>query len=148
MPDQRADLEAAVLGFSALVVAGDSYRLAAADHFGLNVVETHAISYLDAYGPMAQTRLAGLMDLSGGAVTGLVDRLERSGTARRSVDPHDRRRHRVELTPRATAMLAESRSALARAFEPFASDTLQVLVEALPRLAAGVTEEAGRLRGT
>ena len=146
MPDSRADLDAAVLGFSALVVAGDSYRLAAAGHFGLSVVDTHAVSYLDAYGPMTQTRLAGPMDLSGGAVTGLVDRLERSGAARRSVDPHDRRRHRVELTEQAITLLGESRRGMARAFEPFTPETVAVLVEALPILAAGVHREAERLR--
>ena len=146
MPHARADLDAAVLAFSALTVAGDSYRLAAAEYFGLNVVETHAISYLDAYGPMTQTRLARLMNLTGGAMTGLVDRLERSGTARRGADPDDRRRHRIELTERAVEMLAESRDGLVRAFDQFEPDTLHVLADALPLLAAGVTREADRLR--
>lgn len=141
-----ADVEAAVLGFSALVVAADSYRRAAADYFGLNVVETHAISYLDAYGPMPQSRLARLMDLTGGAVTGLVDRLERLGTARRTADPTDRRRHRVELTEKTAEILVESRTGLARAFERFEPETLKVLVHALPTLAVGVTAEADALR--
>jgi DNA-binding MarR family transcriptional regulator len=37
--------------------------------------------------------------LTSGAVTGVVDRLERAGFARRVPDPADRRRVKVEVTP-------------------------------------------------
>jgi DNA-binding MarR family transcriptional regulator len=37
--------------------------------------------------------------LTGGAITGVIDRLERAGFARRASDPTDRRRVRVEVTP-------------------------------------------------
>jgi DNA-binding MarR family transcriptional regulator len=135
-----------VLALSALIVAADSYRLAAANHFRLGVVDTHAISYLDAHGPMAQTALAKLMGLTSAGATGVVDRLEQTGTARRGTDPHDRRRHRIELTDRARQILAESRVGLARVFDGLDPASLDALVEDLPALAAALDRETERLR--
>lgn len=43
--------------------------------------------------------LAVEVGLTSGAVTGVVDRLERAGFARRVPDPADRRRVKVEVTP-------------------------------------------------
>ncbi|HEY0238391.1 MAG TPA: MarR family transcriptional regulator [Friedmanniella sp.] len=146
MPEVEPDRQPAVLALSGLIVAADSYRLAAANHFGLGVVDTHAISYLDAHGPMAQTALAKLMGLTSAGATGVVDRLEQAGTARRGIDPQDRRRHRIELTDRAREMLAESRTGLARVFDGLDRATLDTLVEDLPALAAGLARESERLR--
>jgi DNA-binding MarR family transcriptional regulator len=42
--------------------------------------------------PMAAGRLARLAELSTGAVTGVLDRLERRGLVRRMPDPYDRRK--------------------------------------------------------
>src|SRR5262249_45506440 len=42
--------------------------------------------------PMTAGRIAELSGLSTGAVTGVIDRLERAGYVRRVRDPHDRRK--------------------------------------------------------
>lgn len=136
----------AVAGLSAVIIAANGYRLAASEHFHLDVVETHAIGYLNARGPMSQSQLARLIGLSGGAVTGLVDRLERRGTARRVVDDHDRRRNRIELTDQARKILAESDASLARTFDHLAPDVVQTLIKALPQLAEGLDREAQAMR--
>lgn len=49
-------------------------------------------------GPLTAGRIAELSGLSTGAVTGVIDRLERAGYVRRVRDPHDRRKVLVELT--------------------------------------------------
>lgn len=48
---------------------------------------------------MTPSRLAELSDLTSGAVTGVLDRLERAGYLRREPDPEDRRRLLVRLDP-------------------------------------------------
>jgi DNA-binding MarR family transcriptional regulator len=135
-----------VVGLTSVIVAAQGYRLAAADHFGLDLVETHVIGNLDAHGPMSQGRLAQLLGLTSGGVTGVVDRLENAGTVRRVADPHDRRRRRIELTERARRILVERNETLARTFTGLEPEVVQTLVDALPRLAAGLDREAAALR--
>jgi DNA-binding MarR family transcriptional regulator len=55
---------------------------------------------LEREGSVAAGRLAEVLGLTSGAITTVLDRLERSGYARRVHDPDDRRRVLVELTPR------------------------------------------------
>ena len=140
------DRASAVSALAAVIVAGHGYRLAAAEHFGLDLVETHVIGYLDACGPMNQGRLAQHLGVTSGGVTGVVDRLERSGPVRRVPDPHDRRHRLLELTERARQILAESNASLARSFDGLEPDVVATLVEALPLLAAGMDGQADRMR--
>ena len=133
-------------GLAAVIIAGHDYRLAAAEHFGLDLVETHVIGYLHANGPMHQGRLAQHLGVTSGGVTGVVDRLERKGTVRRVADPHDRRHRLLELTDRARQIVTESDASLARSFDALEPDVVATLLDALPRLAAGMDAEAGRMR--
>ncbi|MCK9795293.1 MarR family transcriptional regulator [Isoptericola sp. 4D.3] len=59
---------------------------------GLSAGDHKALGMLRRDGPMSATDLARRTGLTAGAVTGLVDRLERGGHARRERDPADRRR--------------------------------------------------------
>jgi DNA-binding MarR family transcriptional regulator len=79
--------------------AQDAFDQAAADYLGVNRTDHRCIDILDQHGPMTAGRLAELADLSTGAVTTVLDRLERAGYARRTRDAEDRRRILVELTP-------------------------------------------------
>jgi DNA-binding MarR family transcriptional regulator len=69
--------------------------------FGLDSAEHKALSVLAQAGEpyrSAPGRLAERMDLSSGAMTNRLDRLEQAGLIRRLPDPDDRRRVVVELT--------------------------------------------------
>lgn len=57
-------------------------------------------------GPVTPTRLADELALETQSVTGIIDRLETRGWARRVRDLRDRRMIRLELTPAGQAMLA------------------------------------------
>lgn len=57
------------------------------------------LAYLSRQDGMAQSELAGQLDLGKVALGGLVDRLEASGLLERRPDPNDRRVKRVFLTP-------------------------------------------------
>jgi hypothetical protein len=58
---------------------------------------TRSRSLLQLNGPATAGWLAEMTGLTTGAVTGMIDRLERAGYVRREPDPHDRRR--VIVTP-------------------------------------------------
>jgi DNA-binding MarR family transcriptional regulator len=59
--------------------------------------------------------------LTTGAVTGLMDRLEKAGYVRRERDPHDRRKVVVQLLPN-----ERMDAVLAAAFGPFGADMVKI----------------------
>jgi DNA-binding MarR family transcriptional regulator len=71
----------------------------AADRLGINHTDLHCLNIIENSGSLTAGELAARSGLTAGAVTGVVDRLERAGFARRVSDPSDRRRVNVEVTP-------------------------------------------------
>ena len=71
----------------------------AADRLGVNHTDLHCLNAIENAGGLTAGELAAEVGLTSGAVTGVVDRLERAGFARRVPDPADRRRVKVEVTP-------------------------------------------------
>jgi DNA-binding MarR family transcriptional regulator len=76
---------------------------------GLHHTDAAALRALDAAAgaPITVSRLGADLNLSSGAVTALVDRLERHGMVQRTRDAGDRRRVHVSLTPKARALGAD-----------------------------------------
>ena len=72
---------------------------AASQVFGLNRTDLRSMGLLFTRGPMTAGQLAEATDLSPGAMTTVLDRLERAGLAHRLADPDDRRRVLVDITP-------------------------------------------------
>ncbi|GAB3506102.1 MarR family winged helix-turn-helix transcriptional regulator [Amycolatopsis cihanbeyliensis] len=69
-----------------------------AERIGLSATDHKALELLGHWRrPLTAGRLAELTGLSTGAVTGVIDRLERAGFARRVRDPADRRKVLVEV---------------------------------------------------
>ncbi|HUA47735.1 MAG TPA: MarR family transcriptional regulator [Solirubrobacteraceae bacterium] len=68
---------------------------------GVNRTDARCLDILDQHGSMSAGDLAEASRLTTGAITAVIDRLERAGYARRVPDPSDRRRVLVELTPKA-----------------------------------------------
>lgn len=78
------------------------FHAAIAAHVGLSATEHKALDLLSRAGSMTAGQLAELSGLTTGAVTGLVDRLEKSGFVKRERDPKDRRR--VVINPQIDKM--------------------------------------------
>ena len=88
-------------------VTNDIADQAVADYLGLNRTDTRCLDIIERLDGVSAGRLASEAGLSTGAVTTVLDRLERAGYARRVQDPGDRRRVLVELTPAARRELQQ-----------------------------------------
>ncbi len=67
------------------------FHEAVAAHLGMSAAEWKCLGLLDQHGPSTASRLAELSGFTTGAITGIVDRLERAGYVRREAHPTDRR---------------------------------------------------------
>jgi DNA-binding MarR family transcriptional regulator len=102
----------------------DAFDSLAAECLGVSESDLRCLNIVENNGGISAGELAVEAGLTAGAVTGVIDRLEKIGYASRTPDPNDRRRVRVEVTPtfyRAAEplwgpMAAEWQSMLARRF--------------------------------
>jgi DNA-binding MarR family transcriptional regulator len=93
----RAELLAALLEeFRALSAATILFHQAVADRLGMNVTDHKCADILSRTGPITAGELAERTGLTTGAITGVIDRLEKAGFVRRAKDAHDRRRVIIE----------------------------------------------------
>jgi DNA-binding MarR family transcriptional regulator len=116
----------------------------AADHLGVNDTDLHALNIIENSGGLTAGELATEAGLTTGAVTGVIDRLERAGFARRVPDPADRRRVKVEVTPKFYGRAAKIWAPMAADWEQtlakaFTSEELERITEFLR-----ATNEVGR----
>lgn len=72
------------------------FHQAIADRLGMHVTDHKCADILLRTGPITAGELAELTGLTTGAITGVIDRLEKAGFVRRAKDPHDRRRVIIE----------------------------------------------------
>jgi|ERR1700733_10181768 len=101
---------------------------------GINRTDSRCMDILDQHGSMSAGDLAAASRLSTGAITAVIDRLERAGLARRVPDPTDRRRVLVELTPKAfqeamQLMVEPLRELYAPIAARYSDDDLRLLIE-------------------
>jgi len=123
---------------------------AVAARLGLNATDLRSLDLIGSEPEMTPSRLAELTGLTTGAVTGILDRLERAGFVRREADPADRRRTLVRLDQeRMAEMTALYQPLIERAVEasrdwgPELRDNLGHYLDAL---ADTLASEAMRLR--
>ena len=96
---QKKDLVAELISeFRAAGNQDSAFDNLAAERLGLNRTDLHCINIIENSGGLTAGQLAAEAGLTSGAVTGVIDRLERAGYARRALDPSDRRRVNVEVT--------------------------------------------------
>jgi DNA-binding MarR family transcriptional regulator len=117
---KRQELEAA-LNAAMRDVSGQGvlYSQAVAERLGMNSTDLECLDYI-LRGPVTAGRLAELTGLTTGAITGVIDRLERIGLARRESDPDDRRKTLVRALPAVWERIAPL-------FEPMERSAMAVL---------------------
>jgi len=121
-----------------------------AERLGVNSTDLECLDLIVMRGPVTAGELARATNLTTGAITGVIDRLERAGFAAREPDPADRRKVRVRALP----AIAESIGPL---YQPMAEATAAVLaaydetqlafaLELMTRLNAAAVEAMAVLR--
>ena len=117
--------------------AVDTLNQTVADQLGVNRTDLRCIQMLGQFGPMTAGQLAEASGLTTGAVTSVIDRLEKTGFARRVRDEVDRRRIYVELTPsagqRMSAIYRDLVASSAASMEGLSDETLVQIREFLLR---------------
>jgi len=131
----------------------NAFDSVAAERLGVSDTDLRCLNIIENGRGLTAGELARSAGLTAGAVTGVIDRLEQRGYARRVPDPSDRRRVRVEVTQgfyRAASQIwgpvaADWQATLS---EQFTSEELELIISFLrstSRLGRGHLE---RLRGS
>jgi DNA-binding MarR family transcriptional regulator len=115
---------------------GVLYSQAVAERLGMNSTDLECLDHV-LRGPVTAGTLAEATGLTTGAITGVIDRLERAGFARRERDPGDRRKILVRALPavgeRVAPMFAPMERAAMAALSRYRDDELALLLDFLTR---------------
>ena len=123
-----------------------------AERLGVNVTDLTCLGFILGAGEEALTagRLAELAGLTTGAVTGVVNRLENAGYARRVPDPHDRRRVRIvpegDTAARIAVAYEPTYRRLTELFESYGPDELAAISDWFTRAADAMRISLAEIR--
>ena len=156
MSSTREDLVAALVGEwnrlgAELVLLSQSV----ADRLKINVTDLQCLAVVMSAGPLSAGQIAEATGLTTGAITGVVDRLEKAGLVKREDDPSDRRRVVVRALPgdvlaandpAVGAAFARLAAAATEQYEGYSDRELQLVVDALARAHPILLEQVAQLR--
>jgi DNA-binding MarR family transcriptional regulator len=120
---------------------------------GLNGAEHKYVEILWKHGSMTAGEFAELAGLTSGAVTGIIDRLEKSGLVRRVKDANDRRRVIVEIVrdPRKEEEVEKMFKTLLepiwQILQDYSNDQLETILDFMRKSQAAMAEAAEMIRG-
>lgn len=126
------------------------FHSAVAEKLGLSATEHKALDLLSRHGPMPAGQLAELTGLTSGAVTGMVDRLEKAEFLGRKADPNDRRKVIIEVNEKKYYQIAELFESLGqrmiRLLETYSDEDLAVIHDLFSKLPGLMQEETEKLK--
>ncbi|HXW47408.1 MAG TPA: MarR family transcriptional regulator [Streptosporangiaceae bacterium] len=128
--------------------AYDRFEDAASEYVGVNRSAMRCMDVLERVGRLTPGEIATQTGLTSGAVTALLDRLERVGYVRRMRDPDDRRRIWVELTDKARQVAGEVYGPLVDVldeYEKYSDEELQLITRYIERGSELLLEFAARI---
>jgi DNA-binding MarR family transcriptional regulator len=128
--------------------AYDRFEDAAAAYVGVNRTAMRCMDVLDQAGQLTPGEIAVQTGLTSGAVTAMLDRLERVGLVQRQPDPSDRRRVIVRLTDKSRQLTSEIYGPLAgeiTEFERYSDDELRLIADFLRLGTATLRRHADRV---
>jgi DNA-binding MarR family transcriptional regulator len=128
---------------------GVLFSQAAAERLGLNSTDLECLGLITSE-PATAGELAQATGLTTGAITGVIDRLERAGYARREHDKADRRKVRVRALPaalqKAAPIFEPMRRASAEVLARYSDDDLALILDFLTRAQAASVNVVTALR--
>jgi DNA-binding MarR family transcriptional regulator len=149
--DRRAELlEQLALAGRASSAATVMFHTAVAARQGLSASEEKALDLLERSGPLTAGELARRSGLAPASVTGLVDRLERKGFARRVPNPGDGRSVLVEVDSErvyatVAPLFADWVGSLYELYAGYTDEQLEVILHFLTEAARRQQEATARL---
>ncbi len=150
-PLRRTDLVAA-LNRAARDASGLGvvFSQAVAARLGVNGTDLECLGVIESGNDVTAGDIARGLGLTTGAVTGVIDRLEKAGLARRERDSADRRKVYVRMTAAAKARAGAHYGPLGRAADRLAATysarDLQVLIDYFTRSQALMRAEIDRVQ--
>jgi DNA-binding MarR family transcriptional regulator len=148
-PSRRELLERLSLAIRSSQNVSEAFDEHVAAQVGINRTDLRCLDILEQRGPLTAGRLATAMHLSSGAITTLVDRLERAGFAQRRRDTEDRRRVLVELVPgrveRAFPYYEPLYHGTVRLLESHSNEEIELMIDFLEKGREMVEQELARL---
>lgn len=126
------------------------FHSAVAEKMGLSITEHKALDILSRQGAITAGQLAEVTGLTTGAITGMVDRLEKAGFVRRVPDPNDRRKIRIEAVTEKYEAMADVFESLGEAMDGllggYSDKELETIYDFMSRLPKLMEEETKKLR--
>jgi DNA-binding MarR family transcriptional regulator len=125
---------------------------AVAERVGLSSTDLECLDFIVMAGESAATpgQLAQATGLTSGAITGLVDRLEKAGFVRRDADPADRRKVRIAAVESRVRQLGVYYERMAKRIEAvwsqFTEEQLTTVLEFARRSSEVAAEEVAHIR--
>jgi DNA-binding MarR family transcriptional regulator len=110
---------------------------------GITATDLDALEHLEADGPLTQRQLGDRLSLTSGAITNLVDRLERAGWVRRRPHPTDRRYLLLELSPKVAQLAPDGLQRYHGAIDTLAGHVPDKDREAIMSFLEAAAEAAG-----
>jgi DNA-binding MarR family transcriptional regulator len=150
---RRAELlEQLEMAGRASSVATVMFHTAVAARQGLSASEEKALDLLERSGPLTAGELARQSGLAPASVTGLINRLEHKGFARRIQNPGDRRSILVEvdverLYARVAPLFADWARSLQELYAGYSDEQLEVILHFLTEAARRQQEATARITG-
>jgi DNA-binding MarR family transcriptional regulator len=129
------------------------FHQAVADELGLYITDHKCLDLIHRFGAMPAGRFAELTSLTTGAVTGMIDRLEKAGYVRRTNDPKDRRKTIVEpisnkrLERKIEMIFMPLHERMHKFLSSFSDSELTLLLDVMTKLIEQTREESRRIRG-
>ncbi|HEX3721482.1 MAG TPA: MarR family transcriptional regulator [Nitrolancea sp.] len=127
------------------------FSQAVAIRLGINPTDLECLGIIGETGALTAGQLAELTGLTTGAITGVIDRLEKAGYVRRAQDPGDRRRVIVEPVPdvaeeRITPLFESIGQATANLVSRYGDDQLAFVIDFATRMNQMTLAETAKLR--
>jgi DNA-binding MarR family transcriptional regulator len=152
----KRDELAAALNQAMRLVSGQGvlFSQAVASRLGVNSTDLECLGFIVSGQGVSAGDLARATGLTTGAITGVIDRLERAGLAKRAQDPADRRKVLVQATPaameRVMPLFAPMEQAAMAVIDGYDDQALALILDFLQRahqagleVTAALTETPG-----
>ena len=126
------------------------FHSAIAERLGLNITDYKCLEYMLGNEGITAGELAKVTGLTTGAITGVIDRLERAGFARRQPDPHDRRKVVVvavhDRLPEIARLFESLSRNMGHAMSNYSPREFEVVIDFMQRVSEVMREENLKLR--